>query len=440
MKVAIVGFATEGIASARYYYALGHNITICDADNSLDIPKEFDTCLGGDYLSDLSRFDLIVRSAGIHPDTILRDNPTCGDAITTAVDEFLRVCPTKNIIGITGTKGKGTTSTLTAKMLEAAGMTVWLGGNIGRSPLEFVDQIQADDWVVLELSSFQLTDIRHSPHIAVCLMVVPEHLNWHEDMADYLAAKSQLFAYQKSDDVAIYYDKNTESRDIAANGAGQKIPYYARPGAWVDDNVITIQDQEICTTDELKLLGKHNWQNVCAAVTAVWHALSPAIPSEINRLKKAIRGVLTSFSGLEHRLEFVREIDGVRYFDDSFGTTPETAIVAIEAFADAKIAILGGSDKGASYDMLAKNIRANDVRHVLLIGEQADRIQAALENVDFRDFSPGGQTMTEIVGTARDIAMPGDVVLLSTACASFDMFENYKDRGAQFSQAVRALS
>ena len=439
MKIAIVGFATEGVVSAAYFAAQGHSVTVCDQNTAVVVPKAYETQLGDGYLANLDRFDVVVRSAGINPSVLLCVNPNVESKITTAVDEFLRVCPTKNVIGITGTKGKGTTSTLTAKMLEAAGKTVWLGGNIGRSPLEFVNEIKPDDWVVLELSSFQLCDVRHSPHIAVCLMVVPEHLNWHADMAEYTAAKSRLFLQQNRDDVAIYFTENEISTEIASQSHGQKIPYFQTPGAFVDNGTITISGAEICTTSELKLLGRHNWQNACAATTAVWQALQPTIPGEINTVKTAIRDVLTTFSGLEHRLEFVRELDRVSYYDDSFGTTPETAIVAIEAFAQPKVVILGGSDKGAPYDELARAVASNDVRKALLIGDQAGRIQGALERVGFRDFIAGGESMTAIITNARSSAEPGDVVLLSTGCASFGMFENYKDRGNQFKQVLQSL-
>ena len=226
MKIAIIGFATEGRVSAEYWARQGQEVTVCDQDESLAVPSEFERQLGKQYLDDLARFDVIVRSAGIHPDIILADNPTVRPKITTAVNEFLAHCPTKNTIGITGTKGKGTTSTLVTKMLEAAGKTVWLGGNIGRSPLEFIDQIQPDDWVVLELSSFQLSDIKHSTHIATCLMVVPEHLNWHDDVDDYIDAKTQLFIHQSEYDTAIYYAQNEISEDVACASIGTCLPYY----------------------------------------------------------------------------------------------------------------------------------------------------------------------------------------------------------------------
>jgi len=317
------------------------------------------------------------------------------------------------------------------KMLEAAGKKVWLGGNIGRSPLEFIDEIGADDWVVLELSSFQLIDLKHSPHIAVCLMVVPEHLNWHADMAEYTGAKAHLFMEQSSNDVAIYYANNELSESIASHGAAQKIPYFKEPGAWVNGNMLTIDGESICATDAVRLLGAHNLQNICAALTAVWHAGLRDV--------SAITSAISSFSGLEHRLEFVRDLDGVRYYDDSFGTTPETAIVAIEAFDEPKVIILGGSDKGASYDELAQTVAKSNVRKALLIGDQAERIRLALDNAGFTTYTDGGTTMAEIVHRARSVAEPGDVVLLSTGCASFGLFKDYKDRGNQFKQTVKSL-
>jgi UDP-N-acetylmuramoylalanine--D-glutamate ligase len=431
MKIAIVGFEIEGRASFEYFQKLGHELTICDQNPDKEVPAGATAVLGDSYLDNLDRFDLIVRTAHLHPRKILEKNPTVEAKITTQVNEFIKASPTRNIIGVTGTKGKGTTSTLITKMLEASGKKAQLGGNIGVPPLSFIGELKADSWVVLELSSFQLIDLQVSPHIAVCLMVVPEHLDWHPDLAEYIDAKSHLFLHQNSDDVAIYLADNETSRQIASSGDGQLVPYFATPGATIDNGAISIAGQAICRTDELKLLGAHNWQNACAAVTAAW---------QVTQDTTALRSVLTTFRGLEHRLELVRELDGVAYYDDSFGTTPETAMVAMQAFSQPKVVILGGSDKGAQYDELAQAVAANNVRRVLLIGNQASRIQTALEAAGFSNFSAGGATMTEIVANARSIAKPGDVVLLSTGCASFDMFKDYKDRAKQFTAAVQALA
>lgn len=427
MNVAIVGFETEGRLNYTYWKSRGADITICDQDPHKQIPAGAKAQLGDGYLHDLDRFDVIVRTAGLNPNLILAANAGVESKITTTINEFLRVCPTKNVIGITGTKGKGTTSTLTAKMLQASGKEVYLGGNIGVSPFEFLSKLTPDSWVVLELSSFQLYDLKHSPHIAVCLMVVPEHLNWHSDMNDYIRAKSQLFAHQSPRDTAIYFADNEISHQIASSSPGAKISFYAEPGAYVEDTNIVIDNQVICSVDEIRLLGAHNWQNACAAVTAVWQATQDIA---------ALRSVLTTFTGLEHRLEFVRETGGIKYYDDSFGTTPETAIVAVEAFKEPKVVILGGSDKGVSFDDLATAVKENNVRKAVLIGDTAPAIASALRNVGFTEVAEGGKTMDEIVHAATAAAKPGDIVLLSTGCASFGLFDNYKDRGNQFKLAV----
>ncbi len=435
MKIAILGFAGQGKSSYEYWNTPDNEITICDSNANTEVPAGVKSQLGEDALKNLDRFDLLIRTPILHPNKIVEANPNATDILDKVwsnTNEFLKACPTRNIIGVTGTKGKGTTSTLIAKILEAAGYKVHLGGNIGTPPLKMLkDNIQPDDWVVLELANFQLIDLKSSPKIAVCLMVVPEHLDWHTDMDEYIKAKKQLFKWQKSDDVAIYYSENSVSKDIAKESGGDLIPYYQPPGAYIKDDSIMISNQVICRTDELKLLGKHNWQNVCAAVTAVWQIVQDA---------DACRQVLTSFTGLEHRLELVREVRSVKYYDDSFGTTPETAIVAMEAIKQPKIMILGGSDKGADFGELASAVKKSNVKHVLTIGNTAIKIQQALRSIGYHDFSDGGNNMEEIVNKAQALTEEGDVVLLSTGCASFGMFKNYKDRAEKFIQAVAELS
>lgn len=432
MKVAIIGYGKQG-QSAYEHWKNGNEVTVCDQNESLELPSDVKRSLGPDHLKNLDQFNLIVRSPIVHPkDIVAANSPEILKKVTTNTNEFLKVCPTKNIIGVTGTKGKGTTCTLTAKMLEASGKKVHLGGNIGTPPLDLLkNNISQDDYVVLELANFQLIDLKHSPHIAVCLMVVAEHMDWHKDIEEYITAKQQLFLHQSENDVAIYYGLNAYSEHIASVSKGQKIPYMKHPGADVIENKVTIDGQTICAVDEIKLLGKHNWQNICAAVTAVWQT-----SQDVN----AIASVITSFAGLEHRLELVRELNGIKYYDDSFGTAPETAIVAIEAFTQPKVVILGGSDKDAKYDDLAKTVKQNNVRKVVLIGQTAPALRKALENVGYEQIVDGGTNMPEIIDVAKKEAQPGDVILLSTACASFGMFKNYKDRGEQFKQAVQALA
>ncbi len=435
MKIAILGFGEQGRAAYKYWNTSENDITIHDVNPDVAIPEGAKAKLGPDYLQGLEHYDLLVRIPSLHPRDLreaLADNPEVLNRITTVTNEFFRVCPTANIIGVTGTKGKGTTSTLIAKMLEAAGKKVHLGGNIGIPPLDMLkNDIKPDDWVVLELANFQLIDLLYSPPIAVCLMVTSEHMDWHTDMDEYVTAKQQLFKWQRPGDIAVYYADNEYSKKIADASNGKKIPYMHEPGAFVKDGAVIIGGHVIIDTDHIKLLGTHNWQNVCAAVTAVW---------QITQDVAAIRSVLASFTGLEHRLELVRELDGAKYYDDSFGTTPETAIVAIEAFREPKVVILGGSDKGAEYTELARTVASNNVKHVITIGDTGPKIAETLRSEGYDTITEGGTTMPEIVQKARELASAGDIVLLSTGCASFGLFKNYKDRGNQFKQAVQALA
>lgn len=434
MKIAILGFAGQGQSSFDYWNTSENQITVCDQDETISLPADVQRRLGENYLEGLNEFDLIIRTPSINPRDIVAANANDSqilDKVWSNTNEFFKVCPTKNLIGITGTKGKGTTSTLITKMLEEAGKQVHLGGNIGIPPLElFKNNIQPDDWVVLELANFQLIDLRSSPHIGVCLMVEPEHMDWHEDLEEYISAKQQMFINQDEDDIAIYYADNENSLSVADASMGQLIPYMEKPGAYIDGENIIIAGKTICKTNKLKLLGKHNWQNVCAAVTAVW---------QVTQDLKAISSVLTTFTGLEHRLELVRELNGIKYYDDSFGTTPETAIVAIEAFDQPKVLILGGSDKGAAYEKLAKTVKYGNVRSVIIIGDTGPAIKQALQTTGFNDIIDGPSTISEIVSLASSQAQEGDVVLLSTGCASFGLFKNYKDRGEQFKQSVQEL-
>lgn len=447
MKIAVLGYGSQGKSAYDYWLKAGNDLTVHDSREDLDLPENTMSVLGDNYLNNLDGYDLIVRAAPIiHPREIVAANPDSPDIlnkVTSNTNEFMRVCPSKNIIGVTGTKGKGTTSTLIARMLEAFGYRVHLGGNIGTPPLELLDNdIKPEDWVVLELANFQLIDLKTSPHIAVCLMVVPEHLDWHEDMEEYIAAKQQLFINQGEDDLAIYFAENENSESVASASLGTLIPYFAEPGAIVKNNKVIIGNSEICNVNEIALLGKHNWQNVCAAVTAVW---------QIGHDVKALNAVIKSYAGGEFRLQFVREFKGVKFYNDSFGTTPETAIVAIKSFKEPKVLILGGGQKKSDYSELAKTISNSNVRKVILIGNTANAehptashlISKVLAIHGFNKIldlsSSNDRTMDKIVHHCLLEAESGDVVLLSTACTSFDMFDNYKQRGELFNEAVLKL-
>lgn len=435
MRVAVLGYGVEGEVSAAYWHKLGNEVTVCDENEQLKLPRKYRTKLGEDYLSDLDQFDLLVRSPGLNREKILNANPKTdlGEKITSSLNEFMAKCPSKNIIGVTGTKGKGTTSTLIAKLLGAQGKTVHLCGNIGVPFLKVLPKIKKDDWIVLELSSFQLSDAKYSPHIAVCLMVVPEHLNWHTDMTDYTSAKSNLFIHQKESDIAIFFAENDLSRKIAFTSNGKKTPYFAAPGVFVKNDLIVngYNHHEICPVSKVKLLGEHNLQNICAALTTA---------QEATRSLDKAQAVLYRFSGLEHRLELVRTLAGVKYYDDSFGTTPETAIVAMQAFSQPKIVIMGGSDKGASFEELTNQVIIQGVKHVITIGATGPAIAGLLRIKGYNNITEGLDKMPKIVKEAKKHAKKGDIVLLSTGCASFGLFKDYKDRAQQFTESVLTLT
>jgi len=426
MRVAVIGYGIEGKAAAEYWHARGAEITIRDANNQLELPSDYTSQLGESYLDDLDGYDLVVRQQSIHPG---RFETTA--TVTTVINEFMEHCPAP-IIGVTGTKGKGTTSSLVAAILEAAGQRVWLAGNIGRVPLDFLDQIKASDVVVLELSSSQLIDIRHSPQIGVCLMVAPDHLNYHADMDEYALAKSRMFAHQRAEDLAIYKADDTLSTQIASTSPGRKVPYMLSPGAHIVDQEITIDGRSICRVEEVGLIGPHNLENVCAAVTATWEFAG--------HNENATKSAIMAFTGLEHRLELAGTIDGVSFYDDSFATTPETAIAAIRSFDAPKVVILGGSDKGSSFAELARVVEHEGVIHVFLIGSTSTRIEAEFIAVGFEHYTLGYTSMAKLVSDCVAVTEPGDVVLLSPACASFDLFTDYKERGDQFKAAVARLA
>ena len=435
VKIAILGYGVEGKLAYDYWNRSGNQITIHDHNKTIVVPDHIHTILGDKYLKNLSDYDLIIRSPSLHPNEIVKANiPDILNKVTTTTNEFFKVTPTKNIIGVTGTKGKGTTTTLIARLLEAAGHKVHIGGNIGNGALDILrNNVDPNDWIVLELSSFQLIDLKYSPHIAVCLMISPEHLNWHQDMDEYITAKKNIFSNQLNSDIAIYYSKNEYSTELAQASIGYKIPYYEKPGAYVDSDRFIIAEQEICKTNELQLIGEHNWQNVCAALTAFWRiSQDPVIAKQ----------VITKFKGLEHRLELVKDVNGIKYYNDSFASAPPATIAAIESIRGSKIIIIGGFDRNLGLNELALAIKTKEfeIRSALLVGASRHRLAEALENVDFKNYKIlDDNKMSDIVKSANEIAKNGDSIVLTPGFASFDMFKNFEDRGLQFKEVVNKL-
>ncbi len=443
-RIVVLGVGVEGFSSAEFLKEKGADVTILDESPKPDeglVAKAKDlniTCkFGSDAFGDFSPYDIIVRSPGIRlSHAALNSLPR--EKITSQTKLFFDLCPC-SIIGVTGTKGKGTTASLIFEMLKAAGKDTYLGGNIGTPPLEFLNNLTKDSWVVLELSSFQLQDIHKSPHIAILLMVTSEHLDYHSDTYEYVDAKRNILRFQTQQDFAVInrdYLASHESdmyTDAQVFQVSRELGVADR-GCFIKDSAVWIQkdgrEKKVIDTKDILLPGRHNLENVCAAAMAAFLADVPI---------KDIKQVLHTFSGLPHRLELVREVNGVRYYDDSFSTTPETAIAAIEAFDASEILILGGSSKGADFSTLGEAInKAKNIKAIVGVGTEWPKIKAAITNQAIL-LIEGAKDMKTIVAAASKIVQPGNVVLLSPACASFDMFKNYKDRGEQFKVEVSKL-
>jgi len=449
--VAVLGFGQEGKAVTTYLLKHGIKPVLFDArpwDEWEEKDKQYIRDLGvnfifhPDWLKEFKGFDVAFRSPGIRLVDIneatkkLRVKPT----VTSQTKWFFEHCSCR-IIGVTGTKGKGTTATLISEILKSKSQTqnskfhTYLTGNIGNiQPFEILDDLKQDDWVVYELSSFQLQDLERSPHIGVVLMTTSEHLDYHSDTEEYLQAKMPIVKFQSSEDFAVINADYPGSMEIGQQGSGEK--YYlsrkgeVEKGCYVKDGQLIVKNVANKNfqfpISNFKLRGEHNLENISAAVIA--GALAEAD-------KGTIIKVVSDFKGLEHRLEFVAEKNGIKFYNDSFSTTPETAIAAIRSFTEPLIVILGGSSKNADFSELAKEVAtAENIKALILVGQEASKIKEAVGKVGkFKGhLLEGARSMEEIFKQIKKYARSGDVVLLSPACASFGMFKNYKDRGEQF--------
>lgn len=425
--VAVLGYGQEGEAVADYLVKYGIKPVLFDQKPWEEWPKGeqeeikklgVNFIFGPGWLEELKGFDVAFRSPGIKLSLLTTNN---SKLITSQTKWFFDHCPAK-IIGVTGTKGKGTTSTLIYEILQAQSKIsnpkskIYLTGNIGKiQPLEILDTLSKNDWVVYELSSFQLQDLDHSPHIAVVLMITREHLDYHNDAAEYAAAKSSITKFQTEDDIAIVNQDYPGSKAVGELGSGKKI-YFSR------------QDSSPVDVSGRQLRGEHNLENIYAAALA-----AKAAGRNANSIEQAI----SEFKGLEHRLEFVGNKNGIKFYNDSFSTTPETAIAAVKSFTEPLIVILGGSAKNSDFTELGQVIsNTKNIKAAVLIGEEAVKIKELINSADIQIFE-GAKNMPEIFEQIKTIAKSGDVVLLSPACASFDMFENYKQRGNRFKQEAQ---
>ncbi|MCX6734661.1 MAG: UDP-N-acetylmuramoyl-L-alanine--D-glutamate ligase [Candidatus Peregrinibacteria bacterium] len=453
-KIAILGYGVEGKAVLDYLIQHGFNeITVCDQNVDIKdgLPQGVSATLGVDYLDKLAEFEVIFRSPGIkYLDPRVQSAKARGVEVTSATNFFIDQCPCP-IIGVTGTKGKGTTSTLIYEMLKKDGwqdgLNLFLGGNIGQCPIEFLDNLDKDCVVILELSSFQLQDAEKSVKYAVLLNTTADHLDYHVDREEYMEAKEKLLVGQGKKSVAVlnkdyeyskYYKplvkgelKWVSVKDVVADGAyvnGGEI-FYAEDG----------KSEKVANVSEMALIGSHNLENIMPAMV---------IAKELGVSTEDCAAVIREFKNLPHRLQFVREVGGVTFYNDSYSTVPETSMAAVDSFNVPTVLIAGGYDKGADYyDWAVKILTKESLHTVILMGATSDKMEKALleaeeklgEDRVYPTKILRRKALEDAVIDAYAESDQGGVVVMSPAAASFDMFNNYKERGNEFITHVKKL-
>ncbi len=398
-------------------------------------------CLfGKTYLSKLHGFDLILRSPSCLP-TIpeLQEETERGAIVTTEVELLMKMCPCQ-VIGVTGSDGKTTTTTLIYEILKKAGYNCYVGGNIGIPLFTKLNEILPDDKVVLELSSFQLMGMEISPDISVITNITPNHLNVHKDFEEYIEAKKNIFKYQDRDGILILNYDNEITRNCAAETKGKVIFFSSKEkldnGYIVEGDVIKECDDKlrkhIVSSKELIIRGRHNYENICSAIAAT---------KTLVDLQTAI-DVIKSFPGVEHRIEFVKEINGVKWYNDSASSTPSRTISGLNAFNEEIVLIAGGADKNLDYTPIAKPILSK-VKTLILMGQTAGKIFDSVKEEQERENKEINiymvNSLSQAVILAKRYATPGQVVLFSPASTSFDMFKNMYDRGQKFKDIVNKM-
>ena len=444
--VAVIGIGVSNTPLLRLLLREGIAVTACDRSDRAKLgalAEELEAAgavlrLGDGYLQDLDQ-DVIFRTPGLRPDVPeLEAARARGSVITSEMEVFFQVCPCP-IIAVTGSDGKTTTTTIIAELLRAAGHTVHVGGNIGHPLLAESDTIRPTDWAVLELSSFQLMTMTRSPHIAVLTNLAPNHLDVHKSMEEYIWAKENIFRHQQPGDIAVFNLDNAITRELSAHAPGRAL-YFSRQaepenGVFLrGDAVISRRDgreRQIMTTEDIRLPGVHNVENYMAAIAAV----DGLVPDDV------IRTFARAFNGVEHRIELVRTWRGVRFYNDSIASSPSRTIAGLRSFKEKVILIAGGYDKHIPFDVLGPEV-VEHVKLLILCGATADKIRAAVEQAP--GYRPGHPEILDVtpfqkaVETARDRAVPGDVVTLSPACAAFDQFKNFMERGKTFKAIVNS--
>jgi UDP-N-acetylmuramoylalanine--D-glutamate ligase len=449
-RVAVLGIGISNTPLIKYLCGLGANVTAFDMAEMQNLKPAMDLLggcdvkfsLGKNYLSSLHGFDVIFKTPKVRFDIpeLLRE-AEAGVEITSEMEVFCRLCPAR-IFAVTGSDGKTTTTTLIYRILSYQGYKCWLGGNIGTPLLDRIDEIEENDMVVLELSSFQLHTMKNRIHTAVVTNVSPNHLDVHKSMEEYTEAKKNIFLYQTQKDILILNYDNPVTRSFAEEAPGKPV-FFSRQsslleGVCLADGWIVYRTAEkeakLVRVEQILLPGVHNIENYMAAASAAIEFVAPEAVSE----------TAVTFRGVEHRNEFVRELNGVSFYNDSIGSSPTRTIASVNSFKDRVILIAGGYDKHIPYDVLG-NTLVERVKCLVLLGQTAGQIEKALTDEWSRRRTETKipvvhcDSLDEAVKTAYQSAVPNDIIILSPASASFDMFTNFEERGLAFKKIVNDL-
>lgn len=448
-KIAFCGIGTSNLPLIELFIKYGASVTACDRrtreqlGDSADVAQKAGAklSLGDDYLKNLD-VDIVFRTPGMryYMDELVEMRKR-GVVVTSEMEVFFDLCPCK-IYAITGSDGKTTTTSIIAQMLQAQGKTVHLGGNIGTPLLPEIESIGYDDAAVVELSSFQLISMRKGPDVAVVTNLAPNHLDIHKDMQEYIDAKKNLVIHQGAFSRVVLNKDNEITNGFEPECRGRVLKFSRKSqlnnGAYLDENNnIVFADNGkktvVMNIADIKIPGMHNVENYMAAISAVWGEVS--VENIVN--------VAKTFAGVEHRAEFVREFEGVKYYNDSIASSPTRTALGTLSLYDFKIILIaGGYDKKIPYDGLGPVI-CDKVKYLILMGATAPKIKAAVLNAD--NYSDGNPTIIEVsnmeeaVAKAREVAKPGDLVSMSPASASFDLYKNFDQRGKHFKSIVNGL-
>ena len=443
-NVAVVGIGVSNIPLINFLVRLGAEVTAFDMKEENELGKiasEFKSKgvkleLGKGYLEKLTGFEVVFKTPSMRIDceALVRAKNE-GAYITSEMEEFVKYCKGK-IYGVTGSDGKTTTTTIISKLLEAQGYKTWVGGNIGTPLFSNIEEINADDMVVLELSSFQLMTMDSPIDVAVVTNLAPNHLDMHKDMQEYIDAKKNIFLYQNEDNVLVLNRENEITYGFEKEAKGHVREFSSKRvitnGSYYKDGTLYLEGKEVCKKNDIVIKGMHNVENYLAAFIATKDDV------EIETMKK----VAETFAGVEHRCELVREIDGVKYYNDSIASSPTRTLAGLFAFEKKVILIAGGYDKHIPFEPLAEQ-GYPFIKEIILMGDTRYLIKEAFDKLkDEKGIEVPSimvNSLEEAVIKAKEIAKEGDIITLSPACASFDMFPNFAVRGNKFKVIVNNI-